>query len=91
MSRYKGREIFPANWLNDFRAVRQMADVKGWPTDVVQHPAVSHFFRLTGSHGRTAEQFGNSESIIKLYYQDHESSEDTKRFYRLKPQRKLGR
>jgi hypothetical protein len=30
--------------------------------------AISHFFRKTGSYGPTAEQFGNSESIIKLHY-----------------------
>jgi hypothetical protein len=88
LSPYKGREIFPANCLEDFRAVRLAAGVKGWPSDAARHTAVSHFSRLTGSHGRTAEQFGNSESIINLHYQGRVTSEDTKR---IKPPRKLGR
>jgi len=50
-----------------------------------RHTAISHFFRKTGSYGLTAEQFGNSESIIKLHYQGRVSTEDTKRFYRLTP------
>ena len=43
------------------------------------------YFRSTGSYGRTAEQFGNSESIIKKHYQSRMSSKDTKRFYGLRP------
>jgi hypothetical protein len=50
--------------------------------------AISHFFRKTGSYGLTAEQFGNSESIIKLHYQGRVTSEDIKRFYGLTPQTK---
>jgi len=88
LSRYKEREIFPANWLKDFRAVRQMAGIQSWPADVARHTSVSHFFRLTGSYGRTAEEFGNSESIIKAHYQGRVTSQATKRFYRLRPQKK---
>ncbi len=46
---------------------------------------------MTGSYGLTAEQFGNSESIIKLHYQGRVTSEDTKRFYMLKPLKSRGR
>jgi hypothetical protein len=53
--------------------------------DVLRHTAISHYFRATGSYGRTAEQFGNSESIIKKHYQSRVSSKDTKRFYALRP------
>jgi hypothetical protein len=53
--------------------------------DILRHTAISHYFRATGSYGRTAEQFGNSESIIKKHYQSRVSSKDTKRFYALRP------
>ena len=89
--RHKDETIFPPNWLKDFRAVRKAAGVERRPSDVVRHTAISHFFRKTGSYGLTAEQFGNSESIIKLDYQGRVTSEDTKRFYRLMPPKKRGR
>jgi hypothetical protein len=54
----------------------------------MRHTAISHFFRLTGSYGRTAEEFGNSESIIKAHYQGWVTSQDTKHFCSLKPDTK---
>ena len=51
----------------------------------MRHTAVSHFFRATGSYGRTAEQFGNSETIIKNHYQGRVSSDEAERFYQLLP------
>jgi hypothetical protein len=59
--------------------------LKPWVSDILRHTAISHYFRATGSYGRTAEQFGNSESIIKKHYQSRVSSKDTKRFYGLRP------
>ena len=59
--------------------------LKPWVPDVLRHTAISHYFRLTGSYGRSAEQFGNSESIIKDHYQGRVSSADTKRFYAILP------
>ena len=59
--------------------------LKPWPVDVMRHTAISHFFRQSGSYGLTAEQFGNSEAIIKAHYQGRVSSEDTKRFYAILP------
>ena len=61
--------------------------LKPWPDDVLRHSAISHYFRYTGSYGRTAEQFGNSEAIIKRHYQGRVTSEDTKNFYALLPQK----
>ncbi|KAB2637719.1 MAG: tyrosine-type recombinase/integrase [Verrucomicrobia bacterium] len=60
-------------------------DLKPWVPDVLRHTAISHYFRLTGSYGRTAEQFGNSEGIIKKHYQGRVTSADTKKFYALRP------
>ena len=87
LCKYKGREIFPANWLRDFRTVRKVAAVPSWPNDIARHTAVSHFFRQTGSYGKAAEQFGNSEAIIKQHYQGRVSSAETKKFYALLPKK----
>jgi hypothetical protein len=63
-----------------------------WAPDIMRHTAISHYFRKTGSYGHTAEQFGNSEAIIKKHYQSRVSSEDTGRFYALRPSgKKAGR
>jgi hypothetical protein len=51
----------------------------------MRHTAISHFFRDCGSYGRAAEQFGNSEAIIKKHYQGRVSSADTKKFYGIRP------
>jgi len=77
--------------LKGIRAAPHAAGIAQWPSDVARHTAISHFFRMTGSYGLTAEQFGNSESIIKLHYQGRVTSEDTKRFYMLKPLKSRGR
>jgi hypothetical protein len=60
-------------------------DGVNWVPDIFRHTAISHYFRKTGSYGQTAEQFGNSEAIIKRHYQGRVSSEDTKIFYAIAP------
>jgi integrase len=96
LSRYKRiDEIYrPAFdlWLRELRAsigygepTEENPDLKPWVPDILRHTAISHYFRKTGSYGRTAEQFGNSESIIKKHYQSRVSSKDAKRFYALRP------
>ena len=85
------KPFWPASAVNDWKTVRRKAGFEKWCQDVLRHTAISHYFRRTGSYGQTAEQFGNSESIIKLHYQGRVTSQDTDRFYRLKPRRKPGR
>jgi integrase len=58
-----------------------------WVPDIMRHTAISYYFRKTGSYGETAEQFGNSEAIIKNHYQGRVSTEDTKAFYALLPKK----
>jgi integrase len=92
-------EIYRASYELELRHVRAQIGygpkteaqphLKPWVPDVLRHTAISHYFRLTGSYGRTAEQFGNSEGIIKKHYQGRVSSADTKRFYALRPQPRL--
>jgi integrase len=97
LNRYKGRdEIYRAGFEPELREVRasigygepteENKDLKPWVPDILRHTAISHYFRATGSYGRTAEQFGNSEGVIKKHYQSRVSSKDTKRFYALRPE-----
>ena len=96
LSKYrKAGEIYLSTYnleLKDLRAqigygpkTEKQPDLKPWVPDVLRHTAISHYFRLTGSYGRTAEQFGNSEGIIKKHYQGRVTSADTKKFYALRP------
>jgi hypothetical protein len=87
--RFTGRR---STWLREVRAsigygepTKENPDLKPWVPDILRHTAISHYFRKTGSYGRTAEQFGNSDSIIKKHYQSRVSSKDAKRFYALRP------
>lgn len=82
---YKDQPFFPSGWHKRFRAVKKAAGITTWPVDVMRHTAVSHFFRKTGSYGLTAEQFGNSEAIIKMHYAARTSTADTEKFFALRP------
>jgi integrase len=82
---HKDEPLLPPQWLKEFKAVKAAVGLKPWTPDIMRHTAISHFFRHTGSYGQTAEQFGNSEAIIKNHYQGRVSSADTKAFYSLRP------
>ncbi len=95
---HQGKPFFPANWRKEFDAVKmaagfgtpdpddeKRATLKPWPDDVLRHTAISHHFRLHNSYGKAAEQFGNSEAIIKKHYQSRVSSDETKQFFALVP------
>jgi len=56
----------------------------------LRHTSISHYFRQTGSYGKTAEFHGNSESIIKAHYQGRVTSAETKQFYALLSRREAG-
>lgn len=99
LDRFKGKPLCPSNIRRDLDVLKQAAGYVGrvegesdkrkpWPPDVLRHTAISHYFRWTGSYGQTAEQFGNSEAIIKKHYQGRVSSEDTKKFYALRPRKR---
>ena len=95
LSAYKGQTFNPSNWRKGFDAIKlavgfgtptkEKDSLKAWPEDVLRHTAVSHYFRHTGSYGQTAEQFGNSEAVIKKHYAARVSTEDTKAFYSILP------
>jgi integrase len=82
---HKGKPFYPENWRKEFNAVKRMAGLKEWTPDVMRHTAISHYFRKTGSYGYAAEQFGNSEAIIRAHYQGRVSTEETKAFYSIMP------
>ena len=91
----KAGEIYRSPYEAELRQVRvsvgygtkteEQPHLRPWVSDVLRHTAISHYFRLTGSYGRTAEQFGNSEAIIKKHYQGRVTSAETKQFYALRP------
>ena len=81
---YEGEPFYPPGH-RDMPAIKQAAGITTWQADILRHTSVSHYFRLTGSYGKTAEFHGNSESIIKRHYQGRVSSEETKAFYALLP------
>jgi integrase len=95
LTAYKDQPFFPANWRKKFDAVKKSAgfgtpseqnpNLKPWTVDVMRHTAISHYFRNCGSYGQTAEQFGNSEAIIKAHYQGRVSTTDAKAFFALQP------
>lgn len=84
----EGREIFPAGWTKQFNKVKAAAGLTSWTPDIMRHTAISHYFRKCGSYGLTAEQFGNSEAIIKKHYKGRVSTADTKVFYSILPSKK---
>ncbi|MEY4384774.1 MAG: hypothetical protein RLY20_57 [Verrucomicrobiota bacterium] len=94
-------EIYRQTYDVELRQIREQAgygtkteekpNLKPWVPDVLRHTAISHYFRKTGSYGRTAEQFGNSEAIIKKHYQGRVSSTDTEKFYALRPKADMRR
>ena len=96
LSQYrKVGEIYRSAYEADLREIRasigygtkteEQPHMRPWVSDVLRHTAISHYFRHTGSYGRTAEQFGNSEAIIKKHYQGRVTSAETKVFYALRP------
>lgn len=95
LTAHKDKPFFPSNWRKDFDAVKESIGfgtatedkpkLTPWIDDIFRHTAISHYFRKTGSYGQTAEQFGNSEAIIKAHYQGRVSTEDTAKFYALRP------
>lgn len=88
---FKDKPFYPPSHKRDFTAIKKAAGLTPWTPDVLRHTSISHYFRLSGSYGRTAEFHGNSESVIKQHYQGRVSTEDTKRFYGLLPKKGGGK
>ena len=84
---HQGKPIFRPIYIEDLAAIRRASGITTWPLDVMRHTSISHYFRNSGSYGRTAEHHGNSESIIKKHYQARVSSAETKAFYALRPRK----
>jgi len=94
---YQGVPFYAENWRRDFDAIKAQIGfgtaseaqpgLKPWTVDILRHTAISHHFRKTGSYGQTAEQFGNSEPIVKKYYQGRVTSQDARAFYALLPKK----
>lgn len=83
------RELAAVKRAAGFAGCREDKGLKRWVHDVARHTSISHYFRKTGSYGLTAEQHGNSETIIRKHYQGIVTSEDTERFYSIVPASKI--
>jgi site-specific recombinase XerD len=84
---YKGSSFYLAAHRRDILDIKKAAGITTWQPDILRHTSISHYFRRSGSYGKTAEFHGNSESIIKAHYQGRVSTEDTKKFYALLPKK----
>ena len=87
---YKNQPFHPLNWRKEFNAVKA-AGLKTWTPDIMRHTAISHYFRQCGSYGFCADQFGNSEAVIRAHYQGRVSSGETKAFYQIMPTKGRGK
>ncbi len=68
-----------------FRQAVEAAGLGEWKQDVLRHTAASHRLRDLGSYARVADEFGNSETMLKKHYAGRVSSTETKEFYSIRP------
>ncbi len=95
LTAYKGTGTGKIFWSRrSFDAIKKAAgyggrgageELKRWTVDALRHTSASHLIRRTGGYGRAAEQFGNSEAILKRHYQGRVSTADMTAFYGLLP------
>lgn len=98
LTAHKNKPFYQSNWRRDFdhikaaigfgKATAKKPHLKEWVPDLLRHTAISHYLRKTGSYGQSADQFGNTEAIIKIHYQGRVTSQDTKKFYALRPRKR---
>lgn len=84
---YPEQPIMPANLKNDYRHVRQKF---GLQNDETRHSFISYHIALHRSIGGTAQEAGNSESMIKKHYLDHRPKEEGEAFFSIIPDMEKG-
>lgn len=67
------------------RAVRELANVKEWPSDVLRHTAISQRYAQTGDDAKTAKWAGNSADVIHTHYKGLVTPAETKAFWAILP------
>jgi integrase len=95
LKKYEDKPIVPPNFRKKFDKVKLAAgfgtpddehpDLVEWPADAMRHTCISFHFQKHKSFGLAAEEFGNSESVIKKHYKAKVRSEDMEPFYKLLP------
>ncbi len=80
--------ICPGDYKDDdLRAIRKLFRI---PHDGLRHTAISAFMAMPGnSYDKAADQFGNSEPIIKKHYLRRMSPEEGQQFHAIMPKRVL--
>jgi hypothetical protein len=82
---YQGEPIFKTTFIGKLRETRAAAGIKKWCKDILRHTAISFACRQHKSFIEVANNFGNSESIIREHYQSRVSTAEMKKFYALGP------
>jgi len=69
----------------DFIAVRQLAQLKKWPVDVMRHTSISNHLTLHQHEGKTALWAGNSPGIIQRFYKGLVKINEARLFWDIRP------
>jgi hypothetical protein len=69
-----------------FTPLRQMFQL---PHDGLRHTAISAFMSLGKEYSDAADEFGNSEPIIKRHYLHRMSKAEAKQFYNIYPKKSV--
>jgi hypothetical protein len=77
------KNVCPGDYNDDdFRAIRKKFAI---PHDGLRHTAISAFMSSGNSYDLAADQFGNSEQIIRTHYLKRMSKEDADAFFQIMP------
>jgi len=68
-----------------FREIVAAAGITPWTQDVLRHTGISHLVRLRDSFAEVAQIAGNSETMIRRHYLGRTTSDETARFFALRP------
>ena len=79
---YKDLPILPPNLKHDYAKIREQFNLQ---QDETRHSFISYHIGLNRSIGDTAQEAGNSESMIKKHYLNHHSQEEGLDFFSIVP------
>ena len=74
--------------LAGFLSTNEKEKTKTWEPDVCRHTAITMFLAKNNyQYGLAAKQFGNSEEVIRTYYEAFKkpSKEEVAKFYSILP------
>ena len=78
----EGLPILPPNLKHDYAKIREKFKLQ---QDETRHSFISYHIALNRSIGDTAQEAGNSESMIKKHYLNHHSQDEGQAFFSIVP------